>query len=463
MPISVFRIKPLLGGKSFLELENEILEKHQQQAELEIVEELQAALTSLQLLAILKQYGSSLGLRFVGYREVSIYLSSGNSVRIKTPVFHQQMPFDGRRKRKHSNTIVHLGLDYFGLTSKCSPLLLKRILPLAALCPSFEVAAQIANCFGIDLYQRLLREKFNDFAQQAIHMREEGLVDEAYKQAGIRIIISIDGGRIRTRKTRRGKRKQGAKRQGFHTNWREPYLITITLFDENGNPVKNVSRLCDGIFDGDMDDAFELLKTYLQQMNLEQAQQIVFCADKGNGLWPRIDALIESLQIHQAKRIVDYTHAKQNLGVIITTIKQALKPQAKELKKITSKLKNWLYQGRIQAIEDYLKIILKYKREKTTALEKLQEYFGDPTQFQYEQYKNMGIPIGSGIVESAIRRVINLRIKGPGTFWYRDNAEKMIFMRAQILTGRWNQICNYIFNKLQRNINKFVNDLKTAA
>ena len=126
-------------------------------------------------------------------------------------------------------------------------------------------------------------------------------------------------------------------------------------------------------------------------------------------------------------------------------------------------MKNWLYQGRIQAIEDYLKIILKYKREKTTALEKLQEYFGDPTQFQYEQYKNMGIPIGSGIVESAIRRVINLRIKGPGTFWYRDNAEKMIFMRAQILTGSWNQICNYIFNKLQRNINKFVNDLKTAA
>lgn len=452
-----------MGGKSFLELENEILEKHQQQAELEIVEELQAALKSLQLLALLKQYGSSLGLRFVGYREVSIYLSSGNSVRIKTPVFHQQMPHDGRRKRKHSNTIVHLGLDYFGLTSKCSPLLLKRVLPLAALCPSFEVAAQIANCFGIDLYQRLLREKFNDFAQQAIHMREEGLVDEAYKQAGIRIIISIDGGRIRTRKTRRGKRKKGAKRQGYHTNWREPYLITITLFDENGNPVKNVSRLCDGIFDGNIDDAFELLKTYLKQMNLEQAQQIVFCADKGNGLWPRIDALIESLQIHQAKRIVDYTHAKQNLNAIITMIKQATKPGTKQLKKITSKLKNWLYQGNIQAIEDYLKSTLKYKRQKTTALEKLQQYFGDPNQFQYEQYKSMGIPIGSGIVESAIRRVINLRIKGPGMFWHRDNAEKMIFMRAQILCGRWNQVCDYIFNKLQRNINTFVNNLKTAA
>ena len=74
---------------------------------------------------------------------------------------------------------------------------------------------------------------------------------------------------------------------------------------KTANPIKDVLRLCDGVFDGDIDDAFELLKTYLQQMNLQQAQQIVFCADNGKGLWPRVQALIESLQIHQAERIVD--------------------------------------------------------------------------------------------------------------------------------------------------------------
>jgi hypothetical protein len=225
-------------------------------------------------------------------------------------------------------------------------------------------------------------------------------------------------------------------------------VITISLFDEQGNRLKNVQTLCDGIFDGDLDDAFELLKTYLLQMNLEQAQEIVFCADKGKGLWPRIDALIESLHIPQAKRIVDYTHAKQNLNSIINIIKQAIKPKAKELKKIASKLKNWLYQGNIEQIENYLNTLLRYKRSKAKALKKIRDYFADPTQFQYEQYRNLGVPIGSGIVESAIRRVINLRIKAPGMFWHRDNAEKMIFMRAQILTGRWNQICKHTFNKL---------------
>ena len=115
---------------------------------------------------------------------------------------------------------------------------------------------------------------------------------------------------------------------------------------------------------------------------------------------------------------------------------------------ISSKFRNWLYQGDIRAIEKYINTTLRYKREKAKALKKLRDYFADPTQFQYEQYRNLGIPIGSGIVESAIRRVINLRIKAPGMFWHRDTAEKMIFMRAQILTGRWNQLCKRIFNTL---------------
>jgi hypothetical protein len=43
----------------------------------------------------------------------------------------------------------------------------------------------------------------------------------------------------------------------------------------------------------------------------------------------------------------------------------------------------------------------------------------------------------SGAIESAIRRVINLRIKAPGTFWKRDNVERMIFLRCQVIVGRW--------------------------
>ena len=56
----------------------------------------------------------------------------------------------------------------------------------------------------------------------------------------------------------------------------------------------------------------------------------------------------------------------------------------------------------------------------------------------YPRLKALQLPIGSGAVESAIRRVVNLRLKGPCIFWYRENAEKMLMLRAYYKAGRWN-------------------------
>ncbi|CAK0772574.1 hypothetical protein CCP4SC76_5580019 [Gammaproteobacteria bacterium] len=40
-------------------------------------------------------------------------------------------------------------------------------------------------------------------------------------------------------------------------------------------------------------------------------------------------------------------------------------------------------------------------------------------------------------VESAIRRVINLRLKAPGTFWLKKMVECFLFLRSQLISGRW--------------------------
>jgi hypothetical protein len=33
--------------------------------------------------------------------------------------------------------------------------------------------------------------------------------------------------------------------------------------------------------------------------------------------------------------------------------------------------------------------------------------------------------------------VINLRLKAPGTFWKEPRAESFLFLRAQLISGRW--------------------------
>ena len=57
----------------------------------------------------------------------------------------------------------------------------------------------------------------------------------------------------------------------------------------------------------------------------------------------------------------------------------------------------------------------------------------------YQAARKRNIPIGSGAVESAIRRVVNLRLKSAGMFWKVENAEGMLHLRCQLKSGNWNK------------------------
>ena len=123
--------------------------------------------------------------------------------------------------------------------------------------------------------------------------------------------------------------------------------------------------------------------------------------------------------------------------VIRDLIHQACGVWDYEFDNVVNKLKSWLWLGEIEKIETFINERLHRKRQKKKALKKLHDYFGQYNQFQYQSYRAAGIPIGSGTVESAIRRVINFRIKSAGQFWKPENAERMIFLRSQVLSGRW--------------------------
>ena len=48
--------------------------------------------------------------------------------------------------------------------------------------------------------------------------------------------------------------------------------------------------------------------------------------------------------------------------------------------------------------------------------------------------------MGSGAIESTIRRVINLRLKGNSIYWTEENAEAVFQLRAAVVSGRWDEI-----------------------
>lgn len=170
--------------------------------------------------------------------------------------------------------------------------------------------------------------------------------------------------------------------------------------------------------------------------------KITFCADNGPGIWARTEKLIKDLNLHAAECIIDYTHAKQNIEEVISIITQTLKLAGKKIEKLSRQIKQLLWEGDICGIADFVKEKLSGKRKAPkAALKKLDNYFRDHSKFRYKEFQDNGMPIGSGSIESAIRRVINLRVKGTGMFWKKENAENVIFLRSLVLTGKLRNAC----------------------
>ncbi len=78
------------------------------------------------------------------------------------------------------------------------------------------------------------------------------------------------------------------------------------------------------------------------------------------------------------------------------------------------------------------------ERQKTLARE--YKYFTTGQQqgrLNYSQVAAIKLPIGTGAIESLIRQVVNLRLKGTGKFWLLEHAEVMLHARCQWAAGVW--------------------------
>ncbi len=59
---------------------------------------------------------------------------------------------------------------------------------------------------------------------------------------------------------------------------------------------------------------------------------------------------------------------------------------------------------------------------------------------RYPQFQNSGWPIGSGMVESANKNVVEARLKGTGMHWGRKNVNPMLALRNAICNDRWREM-----------------------
>lgn len=430
---------------------------HQVEAAL-IAPVLEDLLTNQDFLKKLKILGGKLGMRFQEYRPLHIRLRDGLEVEISSPYFLKAKPKRGRKKKGPNGRGKHLGLELLGILGKVSPAFLSKTVQISLLCPSFAVAKSVLSEQGIEIDVKTLRRLCKIAGITGMKWRGQVSIDGTEKLEGVTVVIGVDGGRLRERKGKSGRWKEGQKRQGFTTEWREPKLFTIYFLDSKGEVIREIAPFYDATMNGH-EAIFALLEEYLSALPLEQAKAIVFCGDGAPWIWSDVVDLCERMQLDMKKvsQVLDYTHAKQQLGELLDYVGK-FNGRKRGKGKLDRKWKNMLWKGQIDELKAEIEKYCVGAR-KVAALKKWKNYFKkNQSRMQYHSFESRNLPCGSGSVESAIRRVINLRLKAAGTFWKKERAEIFLFLRSQLISGRWSIMMRNLTRQIARVFHRLNND-----
>lgn len=381
-----------------------------------------------------RQFGGKLAYRFIRYQEVTVRLANGKSLKVSSPYFVKAKPKRGRKKRGPNGRGCHLLLELLGFMGRCSMLFVSEVVQMALLCPSFAVAHEVLSLRGICVDVKTIRRLCGLLGEFGLDNRCTVSLEPGESVAGKVVAIGIDGGRLRLRQKKRGRKASGLKRQGYNTPWREPKLFSIYVLDEQGRAEKSCHPLHDATL-GDADEVFVLLVEYLRNLEIHKARRVIFVGDGAPWIWNRVELLLAALSLRpeQVFQVVDYFHAAAHLWSLL---EQREDLTFGERKRVYEQWKSLLWKGDIAGLRTVVMQMARGKARKKM-LKGLEYFDTNACRMQYQSFKAQNVPQGSGCVESAIRRVINLRLKAPGTFWTPAMAEYFLFLRSQLLSGRW--------------------------
>lgn len=104
--------------------------------------------------------------------------------------------------------------------------------------------------------------------------------------------------------------------------------------------------------------------------------------------------------------------------------------------------KEFFKKGQVEKVIEALKPHLEpdSTEDKNAPVRRCLRYLSNrPGQFDYPRAQQLGLPAGSGEIESAHRYVIQERLKIAGAWWTIENARIMLSLRVDRADGYWNR------------------------
>lgn len=357
----------------------------------------------------------------------------------------------GRGKRGKTGSGVYPVLASLGITGRATPALMAEVAREMAEANSIAVALGSLKERGLEIGERTATRLTYLLGQRALEVREarfqevaEGDLPETGEFAGKRVVIGVDGGRLRTRLSpKAGRRNAKTRHRKYKAPWKEPRVMSIYVVDDEGKMDRRFERFLDGTM-GDADETLALMVGHLRLGAAHLAAHVALAADGAEWIWNRAEAIREAIDIPPERwtEVVDWCHAVEHLYEVAAIPKNW---KEGERDKWLKRAKRHLNAGRVEKVIEAIEELRVGRRGK--AVGDCIGYFRDNAErMRYADFRDMGQPTGSGSVESAIRQVVNMRMKGNSRYWLPEHAEAMLHLRAYLKAGRWDELVRATIN-----------------
>ncbi len=187
----------------------------------------------------------------------------------------------------------------------------------------------------------------------------------------------------------------------------------------------------------------ELVAFHLHRLGGAQALVVTFAADGAPWIWARLDGVIAQVKLDPVRvvEVLDWCHAVHHLSLALAALGLAKDRRAKEY----GRLRVLLKAGDSQMVIQKLEVLAADQPDDSVVWREIAYLtrHGEAGRLRYNCFRCRGVPLGSGAIESTIRRVINLRLKGTSIFWSEENAEAVFQLRAAVVSGRWDEILDH--------------------
>jgi len=166
---------------------------------------------------------------------------------------------------------------------------------------------------------------------------------------------------------------------------------------------------------------------------IEKAKQIVSVNDGAVWIW----AIVATCYL-PCIEILDWWHALQKLWQVANL----LFGEGSDLSRAwVERYKACLWAGDVRPLFRYVHAHYAKGGPWPEGLaQALGYFFTNRHRMRYARFRREGYPVGSGLVESACKLVVQARMKQAGMIWSRNGAQAMLALRSTILSDRFSEI-----------------------